>query len=97
MMQGLMGQTITFESPTFPAMDTATLRQRLHGHIDRADHSKLLSLLKVAEDDGGQSSIPEEFLQELERRWEEYLRGDGDPVSLEASELMARAILDRAE
>jgi hypothetical protein len=93
----MMLKAITFESPTFPAMDIATLRQRLHGHIDRADQSKLLSLLKIAEDDGGQSSIPEELLRELERRWEEYLRGDAEPLSFEESQRLARAILDRAE
>lgn len=80
-------------------MDTATLRQRLHGHIDRADRSKLLSLLKIAEDNTGSSSLPDtdEFRAELDRRWEEYLQGEGDPVSLEESERRARAILDRAE
>lgn len=78
-------------------MNTATLRQKLHDRIDRAGRTELLSLLKIVEDHDGQSSIPEEFLPELERRWEEYLQGDAEPLSLDESQRLARAILDREE
>ncbi len=66
-------------------MNTATLRQKLHDRIDRADRKELLSLLKIVEDDGGQSSIPGEFLPELERRVTDLKSGRTKAISWEES------------
>jgi putative addiction module component (TIGR02574 family) len=66
-------------------MNTATLRQKLHDRIDRAGRTELLSLLKIVEDDGGRSSIPEEFLPELERRLADLKSGRTKAISLEES------------
>jgi hypothetical protein len=75
----------TFESPALADMDTASLRQKLHDRIERADRTELLSLLKIVEDDGGRSSIPEEFLPELERRLADLKSGRTKTVSAEES------------
>jgi len=87
----------TFESPTLADMNTATLRQKLHDRIDRAGRTELLSLLKIVEADGTESSLPDsdEFRLELEKRWSEYERGETEVIPWEESQRRVRAIVDR--
>jgi len=88
-------KAITFESPISPTMDTATLRQRLHGHIDRADHSKLLSLLKVAEDDS--IGYDDDLLAELKQRVDDYRSGKTKPISAQESKARLAKLLADAK
>jgi len=78
-------------------MNTATLRQKLHDRIDRADRTELLSLLKIVEDDGGGSTIPEEFLPELERRLADLKSGRTKAISWEESKARLNKMLTEAK
>jgi len=80
-------------------MNTASLRQKLHDRIDRADRTKLISLLKVMENEVIESSLPDsdEFRLELEKRWSEYERGETEVIPWEESQRRVRAIFDREQ
>jgi hypothetical protein len=89
-------QLFTFESPTSIFMNTASLRQKLHGIVDTADRSKLISLLRVGEEIPQSSSLPDsdEFRLELEKRWLEYERGETEVIPWEESQRRVKVILD---
>ena len=73
-------------------MNTASLRQRLHGYIDRADHQKLLTVLRVLEEDAPESlGYEEELMAEMKQRAEDYRSGKTIPLTAQES----RARLDK--
>lgn len=80
-------------------MTLAALRQMVHSKVDRADEAQLLTMLSVVEEVADRTSLADDdaFKAELERRWEGYLKGEEEPLTMEECEQRARAILNRAK
>jgi len=79
-------------------MDIATLRQRLHGHIDRADRKKLLNALHVLEEDAQESlGYDEELMAELKKRVDDYRSGKTVPLTAEESKARIDKMLAAAK
>jgi len=78
-------------------MDIATIRQKLHGIVDKADRNRLIRLLQILEETPQSSALPDndEFRLELEKRWAEYERGETEVIPWEESQRRVKAIVDR--
>jgi hypothetical protein len=71
----------------------------VHSQVDKADEAQLLTMLSVVKEVADRSSLPDDgaFIAELERRWEGYLKGEEEPLTMEECEQKARAILNRTK